>query len=94
LGVFQPDLHAAWVREFRNHPDVFHTQLENAVDAESDAVTIKTDAPEGHYTAYGGGVLFQLAHAVSGYLDYEELRTLKSIQSHEFTLGLRYQFGS
>jgi uncharacterized protein YhjY with autotransporter beta-barrel domain len=93
-GVFQPNLHAAWIREFRNHPDFFSAQLENTVAGETDAMIIKTDAPEGHYTAYGGGLLFQLAHAISGYVDYEELRTLKSIKSHEFTLGLRYQIGS
>jgi outer membrane autotransporter protein len=93
-GVFEPHAHATWIREFRNHPIDFGAQFENAPSGDSAAAAaLQTDPPETHYTAYGGGLNFQLAHAVAGYFDYEELRTLKTIKSHQFTLGIRYQVG-
>jgi uncharacterized protein with beta-barrel porin domain len=93
-GVIQPDAHATWIREFRNHPDDFTTQFVNAPSTASGLwTTLQTDPPEGHYTAYGAGVLFQLAHRISGFFEYEELRTLKTIKSHEFSMGVRYQVG-
>lgn len=94
-GVFEPHLHGAFIREFRNHPDDFTARFENAPQGTSDlgSLTLQTDPPEGHYFGAGGGVSFQLAHSVSGFVDYEQLKVLKTIKSHEISFGMRYQFG-
>jgi outer membrane autotransporter protein len=92
-GVFAPNVHAAFIREFRNYPDTFTVKFENAPAGSTLGSVLQTDPPEGHYTGYGAGLSFQLAHSISGFFDYEELRTLKTIQSHEFSFGIRYQVG-
>jgi uncharacterized protein YhjY with autotransporter beta-barrel domain len=93
-GVFIPNAHATYVREFRDHSDEFSAQFINAPAADASlAEVLKTAVPESHYMAYGAGLSFQLAHSVSGFVEYEELKTLQTIKSHEFTLGVRYQVG-
>jgi uncharacterized protein YhjY with autotransporter beta-barrel domain len=91
-GVFEPNLHATFIREMRSHPDDFTARLAYAPQA-AGLFYIGTDPPEGHYFGGGGGVNFQLAHGISGFVDYEQLKVLKTIKSHELSLGLRYQFG-
>jgi uncharacterized protein YhjY with autotransporter beta-barrel domain len=91
-GVFEPNLHATFIREFRSHPDDFTARLAYAPQ-NTGLFYVGTDPPEGHYFGGGGGVSFQLAHGIAGFVDYEQLKVLKSIKSHELTLGLRYQFG-
>lgn len=91
-GVVEPNIHGTFIREFRNHPDDFSARFSNAPTGTGAAI-LQTDPPEGHYFANGAGVNFQLAHSISGFLDYEQLKTLKTIKSHEFSFGVRYQFG-
>jgi outer membrane autotransporter protein len=93
FGVFEPNIHGTFIREFRNHPDDFSARFTNAPEGTEGAAILQTDPPEGHYFANGGGVNFQLAHSIAGFVDYEQLKTLKTIKSHEFSFGLRYQFG-
>ena len=91
-GVFEPNLHSTFIREFRSHPDTFSAQFENAPPG-SGSVTLQTDPPEGHYIGIGAGLNFQLAHSISGFVDYEKLEKLRAIKSREFSFGVRYQFG-
>jgi outer membrane autotransporter protein len=95
-GTFQPAIHGAYIREFRNRADSFSARFAAAATlpgGADDVAYIHTDSPEGHYFANGAGLNAQLAHGFSAFVDYEQLRTLKSIKSHEFSFGLRYQVG-
>jgi outer membrane lipase/esterase len=93
-GVFQPQIHGSYIREFRDRADTFTAQFAavGALGAGEPAL-IHTDTPETHYFANGGGFTTQLAHGFSAFLDYEQLKTLKTIKSHEFALGVRWQIG-
>jgi uncharacterized protein with beta-barrel porin domain len=94
-GVFQPQVHGAFIREFRDHADTFSAQFAATagLGGVGPPALINTDRPESHYFANGGGLSAQLAHGFSAFVDYEQLRTLKTIQSHEFALGVRWQIG-
>ncbi|HKT71411.1 MAG TPA: autotransporter outer membrane beta-barrel domain-containing protein [Steroidobacteraceae bacterium] len=94
-GVFEPRIHGAFIREFRNHADTFSAQLAAAADVPgSGTAFIHTDTPEGHYFANGAGFTAQLRHGLSAFFDFEQLKTLKTIKAHEFSFGVRYQVGS
>jgi|SRR5438105_8006837 len=94
-GVFQPQIHGTFIREFRNRADKFTAQFAAALTLPGGATPafISTDPPEGHYFANGGGISAQFAHGVAAFIDYEQLRTLKTIKAHEFSFGLRWQAG-
>jgi uncharacterized protein YhjY with autotransporter beta-barrel domain len=93
-GVFEPNVHGTFIREFRDYSDTFNAQFESASQSSSNlAYVLHTDPPEAHYTANGGGIAFHLAHSIAGFIDYEELHTLRTIKSHEFSFSLRYQLG-
>ena len=93
-GVLEPNIHGTFIREFRDRSDTFTAQFENApASASSLAYTLHTDPPEAHYTANGGGINFHLFHGIAGFVEYEELHTLRTIRSHEISFSLRYQFG-
>ena len=93
-GVLVPNAHATYIREFRNSADAFAVRYADSAMMGSPAeqpALIHADAPEGHYTANGGGFVAQFAHGISGFADYEQLRSLQTIKKHEFAFGLRYQ---
>lgn len=95
-GTFQPSAHYAFIREFRNRSDAFSAQFAAAANLPGGAnapAYIRTDSPEGHYFANGAGLNAQFGHGLAAFVDYEQLRTLKTIKSHEFSFGLRYQVG-
>jgi outer membrane lipase/esterase len=94
-GVFEPQIHGTFIREFRNRADTFTARFAAVLDLPGGGTPafIHTDAPEGHYFANGGGISAQFAHGVAAFFDYEQLRTLKTIKSHEFSFGVRWQVG-
>ena len=97
FGVIEPNFHGSYIRERRDRSDAFYGHLSNApagLSGPGSSLVLNTDSPEGHYFANGGGMNFQFTHGISGFVDYEQLKTLKSIKSHEFSFGVRYQFGS
>jgi len=93
-GVLVPQVHYSFIREFRNRADTFTARFA-VTDTQSNTDTpayIRTDSPEGHYFANGAGFTAQFVHGISAFFDYEQLRTLKTIKSHEFSFGVRYEF--
>jgi len=93
-GVFEPNVHGTFIREFRDYSDTFAAQFQNAPTSAANLFyVLHTDPPEAHYTANGGGINFHLAHGFAGFVDYEELHTLKTLRSHEISFSLRYQVG-
>ena len=93
-AVIVPQAHASFIREFRNRSDAFGVRFaaDTALGSPDAPAYLKTDAPEGHYWANGGGFTAQFQSGIAVSFDYEQLRTLKTIKSHEFTLGARYEF--
>jgi outer membrane autotransporter protein len=92
-GVIVPHVHASFIREFRNRADTFTARFAAAAaQGVTDPAYIRTDAPEGHYWANGGGFTAHLGRGLAAFFDYEQLKTLKTIKSHEFSVGVRYEF--
>jgi outer membrane lipase/esterase len=92
-GVIVPQVHGSFIREFRNRSDTFTARFAaSVVQGGADPAYIRTDSPEGHYFANGGGFTAHLEHGLAAFFDYEQLKTLKTIKSHEFSFGVRYEF--
>jgi uncharacterized protein YhjY with autotransporter beta-barrel domain len=89
-AVLVPQAHYSFIREFRNRSDFFRARFAAAMDATDPPVLIRTDSPEGHYFANGAGFTATFPHGFAAFFDYEQLRTLKTIKSHEFSFGVRY----
>ncbi|HEU4654434.1 MAG TPA: autotransporter domain-containing protein, partial [Steroidobacteraceae bacterium] len=91
-GVLLPHLRADFVQEFADETDVFAVRF--AADPDVDnapPILVETKNPDNSYWRLAGGFSFQLAHGLSGYLEYQRLQSFQSLAFSDVSGGLRFQ---
>jgi hypothetical protein len=94
-GVFQPQLHGAFIRELRGHPDALPATFTAALHlpGATDEAYLASDVPDSHYFAVGAGIHATFGKGLAGFFDYEALAGLTNIKNHQLSLGVRYNVG-
>lgn len=95
-GVITPQVRLAYVHEFEDDPDVIRVDFVNSPFANDPTqpelgAFVVTEVPDKDYFSLSAGVSVQFARGISAFVDYETLEQLKSITSHEFSFGIRFQ---
>jgi uncharacterized protein with beta-barrel porin domain len=93
-GVFQPQIHGAYIREFRDDPVMFQAAFAAAPATSAPIpLVLQSDYSQSHYYSGGADIHATLMHGFAAFFDYEQLFTLAGIKSHELSFGVRYQVG-
>jgi uncharacterized protein YhjY with autotransporter beta-barrel domain len=91
-GVLLPHLRADFVHEFGDETDVFAVRF--AADPNVDnapPILVETKNPDSSYWRLAAGFSAQLAHGISGYLEYQRLQSFQSLAFSDVSGGLRFQ---
>jgi uncharacterized protein YhjY with autotransporter beta-barrel domain len=88
-GVLTPTARIDFVKELENDSQLVGARF--AADPNSAGFVLATDTPDEEFFVWGLGLAGVFANGVSAFIDYQTVSSLDLIESHEFTVGLRYQ---
>ncbi|HSN70969.1 MAG TPA: autotransporter domain-containing protein, partial [Steroidobacteraceae bacterium] len=88
-GVLTPQVRFDFVRELENDSQLVSARF--AADPNSSGFVLATDVPDEEYFVWGLGLAGVFANGLSAFIDYQTVSSLDLIESHDFTIGIRYQ---
>jgi uncharacterized protein YhjY with autotransporter beta-barrel domain len=88
-GVLTPQVRVDFVKELENDSQLVGARF--AADPGSSGFVLATDVPDEEYLVWGLGLAGIFANGFSAFIDYQTVSSLDLIESHDFTIGLRYQ---
>ncbi len=91
-GVLLPHVRIDYVREFEDDVDVFGVRFAADPNANSTPpILVETDNPDRSYWRLAAGFSAQLAHGLSGYVEYQRLESFEYVSFEDVSIGLRLQ---
>src|SRR5690606_39403962 len=91
-GVLLPHVRVDYVREFKNDADVFGVRFAADPNANSaPPILVETDNPDESYWRLAAGFSAELAHGLSGYVEYQRLASFEYVSFEDVSIGLRLQ---
>jgi len=96
IGVFIPQLRAAYIREFDDDMETFRVRFANdPLNAmpPSTPIVINGGSVDQSYFKFALGVSAQFKYDISGYVEYQRLQSFRFVDFGDLTFGLRMQRG-
>jgi outer membrane autotransporter protein len=97
IGVFVPQLRAAYIREFDNDTETFKVRFANdplnATPNPAAPAVINGGTVDQSYLKFALGISAQFKYDISGYVEYQRLQSFQFVNFGDVTLGLRMQRG-
>jgi outer membrane autotransporter protein len=91
IGVIIPQVRGEYIREFIDDRETFGVRFANDPFDDTPLMIVKTDVPDRSYWRLSGGLSAQFAHGISGFVEYQQLDSLRYFDYADVALGLRFE---
>jgi outer membrane autotransporter protein len=91
VGVIVPQLRGEYIREFIDERETFGVRFANDPFDDTPLIIVKTDVPDRSYWRLTGGFSAQFPHGISGFIEYQQLESLRYFDYAEVAAGLRFE---